>query len=382
MTRDDLHVIGASFGLRGRFFDGSPHGSGHINDTYAVRFDDRGNQVRYILQRVNRAVFKDVPAVMENVDRVTRHIRASLEERDVPDRSRRAMNLLPTCDGRIYHVDVRGDYWRAYDFVEGATSYDVLTTHDQAYEVARAFGTFQTILADLPDPPLHETIPRFHDGPDRFRAFVDAVEQDPLNRAAGARSEIEFLVESEATLDRFPALVSSGAVPLRVTHNDCKSNNVLIDDVTGEGICVIDLDTLMPGLVHYDFGDMVRTGTCAVAEDWQNLDDVHMDLERFEHLTRGYLSSASGFLTSAEVDQLAVSGQAITLTLGARFLTDHLLGDTYFKTHRPNHNLDRCRVQFELVRSMAAQEAAMHAVVKHTAANQDPSRRSAGLSAR
>ena len=382
MNTPDLETIGAMFGLPGRFVDASPYGSGHINDTYVLRYSVGGGDVRYILQRVNQAVFKDVPAVMENVDRVTRHIRAVLEERDVPDRSRRAMKLLPTRDGDNYHVDARGDFWRACRFVEGAKSYDVLTTHDQAYEVARAFGTFQTMLADLPEPPLHETIPRFHDGPDRFRAFREAVKRDPLNRSAGARPEIAFLLEMEATLDRFPALVSSGAVPLRATHNDCKSSNVLIDDETGEGICVIDLDTLMPGLVMYDFGDMVRTSTCDVAGDWHNLDDVHMDLNRFEYVTRGYLSSAGGFLTPAEIDELAFAGQAITLALGARFLTDHLMGDTYFKTYRPNHNLDRCRVQFELVRSMAAQEAAMSAVVVQAAESQDPSRRSAGVSTR
>ena len=369
MNQADLQFIGTNFDLPGRFVDGLPHGSGHINDTYVVRFDEGGRLVRYVLQRVNQEVFKDVPAVMDNVARVTRHIRASLEEQDVPDRSRRAMNLRPTRDGSMYHVDASGQYWRAYEFVEGATSYDVLTTHEQAYEVARAFGSFQTMVADLPEPALHETIPRFHDGPDRFRAFLQAVERDPLNRAANAQSEISYLVESASTFDRFPALISSGAVPLRVTHNDCKSNNVLIDDVTGEGICVIDLDTLMPGLVLYDFGDMVRTSTCPVAEDWQNLDDVHMDLDRFEHLTRGYLSSAGGLLTSAEVDQLAFAGQAVTLALGARFLTDHLQGDTYFKTHRANHNLERCRVQFALVRSMVAQESAMLAVVEQAAAN-------------
>jgi len=382
MNRTDLQAIGASFGLPGWFIDGTPYGSGHINDTYAVLYDEGGEIVRYVLQRVNRSVFRDVPAVMENVDRVTRHLRTALEEQRVPDRARRAMNLLPTSDGDIYHVDPAGEYWRAYEFVEGASSYDVLATHDQAYEVARAFGTFQTMLADLPDPPLHETIPRFHDGQDRFRAFTAALKRDPLNRAGSARSEIAFLVDNAAIFDRFPALVDSGTVPLRVTHNDCKSNNVLIDDATGEGICVIDLDTLMPGLVLYDFGDMVRTGTCAVAEDWQVLDDVHMDLERFESLTRGYLSSAGGFLTAAEIDELAFSGQAITLTLGARFLTDFLLGDTYFKTHRPDHNLERCRVQFELVRSMAAQEAAMHAVVMRAAADRGTPRRSADLSVR
>jgi len=366
----DLQAIAARFDLPGRFIDGAPHGSGHINDTFAVRFDDKGHRVRYVLQRVNHEVFKDVPAVMENVDRATRHISASLERQEVADRSRRAMTLIPTTDGGTYHVTPSGDYWRAFQFVEGATSYDVLTTHDQAHEVARAFGKFQTMLADLPDPPLHETIPKFHDGPGRFRAFLDALERDPLNRAADAGPEIAFLVDNADAFDRLPALVSSGALPLRATHNDCKSNNVLIDNATGEGICVIDLDTLMPGLVLYDFGDMVRTSTCPVPEDSQILEDVQMDLERFTYLTHGYLASAGEFLTSAEKEQLVFAGKVITLTIGARFLTDHLLGDTYFKTHRPDHNLDRCRVQFALVRSIVNQESAMHAVVERAVTGQ------------
>jgi aminoglycoside phosphotransferase (APT) family kinase protein len=367
----DLQAIAACFDLPGRFIDGAPHGSGHINDTFAVRLDDGGNRARYVLQRVNHEVFKDVPAVMENVDRATRHISASLERQDIADRSRRAMMLMPTRDGSTFHVTAGGDYWRAFHFIEGATSHDVLTTHDQAYEVARAFGKFQTMLADLPEPPLHETIPRFHDGPDRFRAFMDALERDPLNRAADAGPEIAFLLDNADTFDRLPALVSSGALPLRATHNDCKSNNVLIDDATGEGICVIDLDTLMPGLVLYDFGDMVRTSTCPVPEDSRILDDVQIDLERFKYLTHGYLASAGGLLTSAEKEQLVFAGKVITLTIGARFLTDHLLGDTYFKTHRPDHNLDRCRVQFALVRSIVSQKSAMHAVVEQAATGQE-----------
>ena len=181
---------------------------------FAVRLDDGGNRARYVLQRVNHEVFKDVPAVMENVDRATRHISASLERQDIADRSRRAMMLIPTRDGSTFHVTAGGDYWRAFHFIEGATSHDVLTTHDQAYEVARAFGKFQTMLADLPEPPLHETIPRFHDGPDRFRAFMDALERDPLNRAAVAGPEIAFLLDNADTFDRLPALVSSGALPL------------------------------------------------------------------------------------------------------------------------------------------------------------------------
>ena len=371
MSQIDLQAIAANFDIRGRFMDGRMHGSGHINDTFAVRFDDGGNRVRHVLQRVNQTVFTNVPALMENVDRATRHISASLERQDIPERSRRAMTLIRTRDGNTYHVDPAGEYWRAYQFVEGATSYDLLTTHDQAFEVARAFGRLQAMLVDLPEPPLHETIAMFHDGPERFRAFVDVLERDPLNRAVDAGPEIVFLTENAATFDRFPALLSSGAVPLRVTHNDCKSNNVLIDDATGEGICVIDLDTLMPGLVLYDFGDMVRTGTCPVAEDSRILDDVRMDLERFKYLTHGYLASAGEFLTSAEREQLVFAGKVITLMIGARFLTDFLQGDTYFKTHRPDHNLDRCRVQFALVRSISNQESAMHAVVDQAAAGRE-----------
>ncbi len=366
MSLVDLRALAAQFSVPGTFIDGRAHGSGHINDTYALRFDQDGNPVRYILQLVNQAVFKNVPALMENVDRVTRHINASLEARNVPDRSRRALTLIPTHDGAVYHVDQNGEHWRVYRFIEAATSYDVLTSHGQAYEVARAFGALQGMLADLPDPPLHETIPKFHDGPARFGAFLDALERDPLNRAVDAKPEITFLLDHEAAFSRLPSLIESGVLPLRATHNDCKINNVMIDDATGEGICVIDLDTLMPGLTLYDFGDMVRTSTCPVAEDSRELDRVRMDLDRFKALVRGYLSSAGEFLTPAERAHLVFSGKIITLTIGARFLTDYLLGDTYFKIHRPGHNLDRCRVQFELVRSITRQKAAMEVVVAET----------------
>jgi aminoglycoside phosphotransferase (APT) family kinase protein len=367
VNQTDIQRLASRFSIEGSFIDGRPHGSGHINDTYVIRFDQGGTPIRYILQLVNQMVFKDIPALMENVDRVTRHLNASLEASNVGDRSRRALTLLPTCEGAIYHVDADGEYWRVYQFIEGATSYDVPSSNEQAYEVARAFGTLQTMLVDLPGPSLHETIPKFHDGPARFQAFLDALAEDPLNRAAAARQEVAFLLDNADAFDRLPALVESGALPLRATHNDCKINNVMIDDATGEGICVIDLDTLMPGLVLYDFGDMVRTSTCPVGEDSRDLDRVRLDLDRFAYLTRGYLSSAGEFLTPAEREQLVFSGKIITLTIGARFLTDHLLGDTYFKIHRPGHNLDRCRVQFELVRSISNQESAMAAVVEQVA---------------
>lgn len=364
VNHPELQVLAAHFSIPGAFIDGRPHGTGHINDTYALRFHQRGASRRYILQMVNQSVFRDVPALMENVDRVTRHINASLRASDAADRSRRALSLVPTRDAATYHVDPHGEHWRVYQFIEGATTYDVLTSNGQAYEIARAFGTMQTMLADLPDPPLNETIPQFHDGPARFRAFLDALERDPLNRASNAVPEIASVLENAAALDRLPALIDSGLLRLRATHNDCKINNVMIDDQSGEGICVIDLDTLMPGSVLYDFGDMARSSTCPVAEDSLELDRVRLDLERFQYLTRGYLSSAGELLTSVEVENLVFSEKVVTLSLGTRFLTDYLLGDPYFKIHRPQHNLDRCRVQLALVRSIAQQESAMEDVVE------------------
>jgi hypothetical protein len=364
VSQPDLQALAAHFNIPGAFIDGRPHGTGHINDTYALRFHQGGVSRRYILQMVNQSVFRDVPALMENVDRVTRHINASLQASDTADRSRRALSLVPTRDAATYHVDPHGEHWRVYEFIEWATTYDVLTSNSQAYEIARAFGTMQAMLADLPDPPLNETIPQFHDGPERFRAFLDALDRDPLNRAINARLEIAFLTENAAALDRLPALLESGVLPLRATHNDCKINNVMIDDESGEGICVIDLDTLMPGLILYDFGDMARSSTCPVAEDSLDLDRVRVDLERFRHLTQGYLLTAGELLTPVETENLVFSGKVVTLTLGMRFLTDYLLGDPYFKIHRPDHNLDRCRVQLELVRSIAEQESAMEDVVE------------------
>ena len=266
---------------------------------------------------------------------------------------------MPTREGAGFLQDEGGDFWRAYLFIEKARTYDQLTDPSQAYQAARAFGAFQRQLTDLPGGPLNETIRGFHDGPARFAAFQDVLDEDPENRALEAKAEIEFLTRHAGLFEVLPGLVREGRIPVRSTHNDCKINNVMIDDATGEGISVIDLDTLMPGLALFDFGDMVRTSTCRAAEDERDLTKVVMDPAMFEQVLEGYLSTAGGFLNRDEIDHLPFAGKLITLIIGTRFLTDHLAGDRYFKIHRPGHNLDRCRTQFKLVESIAGQEEAL-----------------------
>jgi hypothetical protein len=359
-----LSKVASHFQIHGDFLSAEPYGTGHINDTYAVYFDLGGSRIRYIAQRINDVVFADPPSLMENVVRVTDHLRRKLATTGSDEISRRAMTVIPTRDGADFHRDEEGRFWRFYVFIEKARTYDTLDSPTQAYEAGRAFGRFQRMLVDLPGPPLHETVPGFHDGPRRLAAFRLALENDPHNRAAGARDEITFVERHASTFDHLPALVASGELPLRNTHNDCKINNVMIDDESGEGICVIDLDTLMPGLALYDFGDMVRTSTCRAAEDTLQLESVGVKRKFFERLATGYLSEASEFLTSCERDHLVFAGKLITLIIGTRFLTDHLAGDVYFKIHRPGHNLDRCRTQLRMVDSILRQEGELEAAVR------------------
>jgi aminoglycoside phosphotransferase (APT) family kinase protein len=360
----NLRKIAEAFRLRGDFVSAAPYGTGHINDSFAVVVDQGGTQLRYLLQRINQKVFRDPPKLMRNIERVTEHSREKLLTQGQPDVSRRTLTIVPTQEGASYCKFGDEDYWRAYIFIEKARSFDSLQAPVQAYEAAKAFGNFQRILSDLPGEPLHETIPDFHNGPKRFQDFLEALNADVHNRAAEAREEIDFLQKSAWVFDVLPEQVARGAIPVRITHNDTKINNVLIDDETGEGICVIDLDTLMPGLVLYDFGDMVRTSTCKAAEDERDLGKVFLDLPMFEQVARGYLTAAGDFLTSSEKEHLVFAGKMITLIIGCRFLTDYLNGDTYFKTHREGHNLDRCRTQFRLVQSITEQEKQMNSLVE------------------
>jgi len=367
MAGYDLETVVQQFDLSGDFVRAEPYGTGHINDTYAVVMDQGVSQVRYIFQRINHNVFPDPPKVMENIVRVTSHVRSVLESEGIADVSRRTLTVIPTREGRGFWQETGrdGGFWRSYIFIEKARSYDTLQDPRQAFEAARAFGRFQRLLVDLPGEPLHETIPDFHNGPKRFRDFEEAVQLDACGRAVTAGDEIEFMYRHGEIFEILPGEVEQGRIPVRTTHNDTKINNVLIDDATGEGICVIDLDTLMPGLAPYDFGDMVRTSTCRAAEDERDLSKVSLDLQMFEQLAQGYLSEAGQFLTDAERQHLITGGKMITLIIGCRFLTDYLKGDVYFKVHREGHNLDRSRTQFRLVESILEQEEQMQAIVNH-----------------
>lgn len=355
--KHDVRSVARHFQIHGEFRSAGPYGSGHINDTYCAVFNQAGTNTRYILQRINHNIFKDPVSLMDNIRRVTTHLAGKVAGEF--DSSRRVLTLVPARDGQFHHFDGDDNYWRAYLFIEGARTYDAVESTPQAFEAAKAYGRFQKLLADLPGARLHETIPDFHNTPKRFAALEAAVSRDAVNRAKFARREIEFARAHES----ITTVLSRANLPERVTHNDTKFNNVMLDDTSGEGVCVIDLDTVMTGLVLYDFGDMVRTTTSPGKEDERDLSRVKMQFSMFEALARGYLTTAD-FLTRAEKQHLAVAGKLITFETGLRFLTDYLAGDTYFKVHREGHNLDRCRTQFKLVESIKEQEEAMNDLIE------------------
>jgi aminoglycoside phosphotransferase (APT) family kinase protein len=357
-----LAAAAGAFAIYGRFVSAGPYGSGHINDTFVAEFDQAGARLRYILQRINRRIFKDIPALMDNIQRVSAHAARRASDSGLADASRRALTLVATRDGSGYWQDAAGEVWRCYLFIEGARSFDLVETPPQAYEAARSFGDFQRILVDLPGPRLKETIPDFHNTRKRFGHLQQAIASDPLRRAARIGADLDFALKREPMLEVLPPLAASGAIPERITHNDTKFNNVLLDNRSGQGICVIDLDTVMPGLALYDFGDLVRSATNSAREDERDLVQVTMRMPIYRALVAGYLSSAGQFLNEAERAHLAFAGKLITFEIGLRFLTDFIEGDPYFKIARPQHNLDRARNQFALVRSIETQEAAMQSV--------------------
>lgn len=363
-AKQHLKFVGERFQISGVWADASPYGAGHINDTYLVQWQIDGAGAATIQQRINHVVFKNPPQLMDNILRVTAHLQKQLQ--GVPDRNpeRETLVVIPTREGQPYYQDADGNFWRMYVFVKDAKTVDVCTRPTQAYEAARAFGNFQASLANLPGGRLHETIPYFHHTPKRFAALEDAIRNDPCQRCASARREIEFCTARQSLAPAITDLIESGRMPERIAHNDTKINNVMLDNQTGRGVCVIDLDTVMSGCALYDFGDMARTMPRSTAEDEQDLRKVTLDISMFDALTRGYLEGTRSFLTPIEIERLVVAGEVVTFTIGIRFLTDYLLGDVYFKTRRPGHNLDRARVQFKMVASMEQQADAMNAVVR------------------
>jgi hypothetical protein len=358
----DLNIP-QQFAIEGRLVDAVPQSSGMINDTFVSSYQSSHGTTRYVHQRINQNVFKEPVKVMENIERVTHYARERiLAAGGDPDRE--SLTLVPTRSGASYYCTPAGDTWRTYLFIEGAHTYEVSDNPTHVYQAAKAFGNFQKLLASLPGERLHETILNFHYTPRRFAAFQEALQLDPANRARECRPEIQFLLERESYAPVVVDLLAQGHIPERATHNDTKLNNVLIDDITGEGICVIDLDTTMPGSVLYDFGDLIRMGAATAAEDESDLSKVTVNLAMFDHLARGYLDAARDFLTPLEREHLVFGGILITYEQSIRFLMDYLKGDVYYKTRRPGQNLDRARNQIKMVSDMELYRSQMDAAVR------------------
>ncbi len=355
----DLSLIARQFAMRDEPAEIAPVPIGHINDTYVVTARDK----RHVLQRINQIVFTKPVQVMENVVRITEHIRKKMET-TAPGSAARQLVVVSTKDGNAYHQDAAGNVWRMYNFIENAVTYDALQAAALAREAARMFGWFQRMLTDLPGSPLHETIVGFHHTPRRFERFQEVVKADMANRAKNAKAEIDFVFENAAIGHTLSDLVKRGEVPVRIAHNDAKINNVMFDTKTNRGVCVIDLDTVMPGLSVYDFGDLVRTATCPAAEDERDLSKVAVDITLFEALAQGFVAEAGQFLTPAEKSHLVFGGKLITFEQMIRFLTDYLAGDVYYKVHREGHNLDRTRTQMKLAQSIIEQEQDLNQLVE------------------
>ena len=330
-----------------------PYGCGHINATYlAVTASGR----RYILQKINHHTFRDVAGLMENITSVTEFLRTKTDD------PRSVLTLVKTADGASY-LHAQEGYWRVYDFVEDTICLQQPETDEDFYQSAVGFGTFQQLLAEFPAEKLHETIPNFHNTPDRYRAFLETLERDPMRRAAQVQPEIEFALARQSEMAALQTALKAGELPLRVTHNDTKLNNVLLDAKTRKALCVIDLDTVMPGSSLYDFGDSIRFGANHCLEDEQDLSKVNFDIQLYEVFTRSFLEGARGSLTPAELEYLPWGARLMTLECGIRFLTDYLDGDRYFHVSHPQQNLDRARTQMKLVKDMEEQFDAMAAVV-------------------
>lgn len=338
--------------------------NGHINCTFRITVENENNDFKvYVVQAINTYVFKNPFLVMDNIGAVTDHIKKKYS--DCGQSSyRKVLDFLRTSDGKNYYSDDMGNFWRAYPFVHDSASYDLSNDPKVIYNTGLAFGKFQQLLADFPAEELGITIPDFHNTPKRMDDFFAAVEADPLGRCKDIAEEIEFFRSRRETACRLQRLLEEGKLPLRVTHNDTKCNNVLIDDETGEPLCVIDLDTIMPGLSVFDFGDAVRFACNTAAEDETDLSKVGLDLEMYDHFTHGFIGELKGFFGSVELENMAWGALIISIELASRFLKDHIEGDKYFRIHHENHNLERARNQIALAKDMEKKFDKMCEIVK------------------
>ena len=359
-----VRQIAEKFHFEGELIETKPYGNGHINDTFLLTYEvEEMGTINVILQRMNKSIFPDPVGLMENVQGVTEFLKKKIESAG-GDPYRETLTVIPARDGKVYYQDEQGEFWRAYVYIFDTVCYDLPENKEMFYGSAYTFGRFQKMLADYPAETLHETIANFHNTKVRFATFKKAVEEDVMGRAKGVQDEIRFVLEREEVANYFTDLMEKGELPLRVTHNDTKLNNILMDAKTGKGLCVIDLDTVMPGLAMNDFGDAIRFGASTAAEDESDLSKVSCDMELFETYVKGFLEGCDGGLTAKEIELLPMGAKVMTYECGMRFLTDYLQGDTYFKIHREGHNLDRCRTQFKLVADMEEKWKQMQEIVK------------------
>ena len=363
LTENDVRLSASHFDIPGELVNIEECHNGHINRTYFLTYQNGDATKRYVMQMVNTNIFKKPDEVMENIVNVTKHIREGLIAKGI-DPDRRTLNVIWSKSGNWCHIDRRGIYWRMYDFVEDSECYMQVESAEMFEKVGFAFGKFQRQLSDFDASVLHESIPNFHNTEWRFANLEKAIEENKSGRAHLVADEIRFALDRKNITSFINNSIADGSLQLRVTHNDTKLNNIMIDRATGEGICVIDLDTVMPGSLLYDYGDALRFGASSGAEDEIYLDKIYFDLELFEAFTKGFLEEAGDDLTPMEIELLPFSAKLLTYECGMRFLGDYLNGDTYFKIHREHHNLDRARTQFKLVADIETKLEDMKKIVR------------------
>ena len=368
MTSTDqknLKEIAGKFEIEGKIISVRPFGNGHINDTFLIETEE--NQPKYILQRKNHLIFKDVPAMMENIDRVCKHIEKKLREANDPKLEKKILRHICAEDKKLYYKDENGNFWAVLNFVANSKSVEMIEKPEMAEVAGIAFGRFQKQLADLPGAPLSETIKDFHNIYFRINNFEKAKASDPKGRLSIVQAEVAEIESRMKKMKTLQKLADSGQLPIRVTHNDTKINNVLFDKDTDEILAVIDLDTVMPGLVHFDFGDAMRTAANTVEEDEKDIRKVKFNLEVFRYFTKGFLSETRDTLTPKEIELLPHACQFMTYIMALRFLTDYIDGDTYYKIKHPEHNIERTRNQIKLIQEMEQSEAEMQKIVSEAA---------------
>jgi hypothetical protein len=346
-TTANTQQLAGHFQLRGGIASTTAFGTGHINDTFRIK-NTEASAPDYLLQRINHLVFPDVGPMMDNIAKVTGHLKAKTGSQYT------SLTIIPTHESTLFFRDETGNYWRVFIFMKELVSYDIVETPEQIYEGGKAFGAFLRDLSDFPAADLFTTLPRFHDVPWRVRNLRRAADQDVKKRVSQSREWVKYALDQADLMSQVQRLGDQGKLPLRVTHNDTKFNNVLLDR-QGKGRCVIDLDTVMPGYVHFDFGDGVRTSVSTAAEDEKDIDNIHIDLDRYRAYANGYLEVTRDILTPLELEYLPLSGAMLAYIMGIRFLTDFLSGDVYYKIHHPEHNLQRARAQLTLCNRLLQQ---------------------------